>query len=189
MELDRRKEKKSKIEGHSMIKDQTIYSYRLLYRFKWGGIGYLVQIILLIGLIAFLFHQFNLSLVDLIASVVILVVPFFHLVLYRVHGWIVQARIRMSWSSFLSSWWGASSITPVSLSFFRQAEMVTCLGSLLISLGLSAWLPLSYAVCLSAATFVSLLPRLVSVAISFRYPHKAHVKYEKTSIAFLLTDG
>ncbi|QOS98491.1 hypothetical protein JNUCC42_18630 [Brevibacterium sp. JNUCC-42] len=172
------------------MKEQTIYSYRLLYRFRWGISGYLLQ---LIGIITATFildlwrtqpwHSLILSLCFLI------LIPLLHITAFWANASVLSRPFRVSNLLWLSSWWGATHSLMVSLASYRRLETVTCLGVLFACLALFPWLSPPYGYFLVCVTIFSLLPRLIPLLFSLRHPQEAYVKYEKTSLAFLMTDG
>lgn len=173
-----------------MKKDQTIYSYRLLRRFRWGLAGLLVQLTLLVMGCFAASIAVSIPFQRLLLSLSILVIlPILHFLLFRFYAYLAEQRTSITADTLFSAWWGAGTALPVSLSFFRKAEATVIIGSLLVSLGLFVWLPRMYGLALIVASLVLILPRLLSLLASLRKPKHCRVKYELRSVAFLLTDG
>jgi len=171
------------------MKEQTIYSYKLLRRFRWGGPGLLFQLILLVlgCLAASLF--LSVPLPNLVVSTSILVIlPILHFLFFRFYAYLADQRTSITADTLFSAWWGAGTALPVTLSFFRKAEATVIIGSLLVSLGLFVWLPRTYGLALIIASLVLILPRLLSLFASLSLPKHCRVKYELRSVAFLLTN-
>jgi hypothetical protein len=172
------------------MKEQTVYSYTLLYRFRWGYIGYLLQFTLLVAGLAAASVGIPVPFSQLIVSLSILViVPIFQFLLFRLYAYAFSQRTSITPDTLFSPWWGAGTAIPVSLSFFRRAESSVIVGSLLVAAGLYVWLPLSYGLALLISAIVLILPRLLSLLASLGKPKHCRVKYELRSVAFLLTDG
>ncbi|NGQ96509.1 hypothetical protein G3578_15195 [Brevibacillus sp. SYP-B805] len=172
------------------MKEQTIYSYKLLHRFRWGAVGYLLQFAVLAAGLAAASLAALVPLSELIVSLSILViVPVLQFLLFRLYAYSRSQQTRITPDTLFSPWWGAGTAVPVSLSFFRQAELTVILGSVLSAAGLYVWLPISYGLSLAAAAAALNLPRLFSLLASLRQPQQCRVKYEWRSVAFLLTDG
>jgi len=172
------------------VKEQTIYSYKLLYRFRWRFFGVAVQLVILACLVTGCSFLLKVPLQQLIVSLSInAAVPVMQFLLLKLYAYSVSAKVQVTPDSLLSPWWGAGSKLPVSLSFFRRAELTVCLGSLLIPAALFVWLPFSYELALIIGTVVLTLPRVLALLSSIGKPARARVKYGNTSISFLLTDG
>ncbi|WP_139492620.1 hypothetical protein [Brevibacillus dissolubilis] len=171
------------------MKEQTIYSYKLLYRFRWRLIGYLAQIVSLFALLAGASYVLLIPYHQLIVSLaVIVLIPILHFIVFRFYAYVTSSPLKPTPDTLVSPWWGAGTAYPISLSFFRGAETSVCIGSLLVPAGLFVWLPLSYGVALAVGAVVLTLPRFLALLASIRQPKNARVKYEIRSIAFLLTD-
>ncbi len=172
------------------MKEQTIYSYRLLSRFHWRLGGYASQIICLFGLLWGLSIIASIPFQELIISLsIIAMLPVLHFLLLLLYGYSASTRLKVTPDSLVSPWWGAGTEFPVSLSFYRGAEMTVCLGGLLVPAALYVWLPISYGTALMTGSVVFILPRLLALFSSIGKPKRTRVKYEMTSISFLLTDG
>ncbi|ATO49449.1 hypothetical protein [Brevibacillus laterosporus] len=172
------------------MKEQTIYSYRLLYRFRWGISGYLLQLIgiitatFILGLWqALTWYSFILFLCCLIF------IPLLHMTAFWVYASILSRPFQLSSLSWLSPWWGVTHSLMVSLANYRKMETVTCLGVFFTCLAIFPWSSFPYGHFFVIITMFSLLPRLIPLLVSFRHPREAYVKYEKASLAFLMTDG
>ncbi|OAJ72818.1 hypothetical protein AYJ08_17055 [Brevibacillus sp. SKDU10] len=172
------------------MKEQTIYSYRLLYRFRWGIGGYLLQLIgiitaaFILGLWqALTWYSFILFLCYLIF------IPLLHMTAVWVYTSILAQPFQLSKLSWLSPWWGTTHSLMVSLSSYRRLETVTCLGVFFTCLAIFPWSSFPSGHFLVIITIFSLLPRFIPLLVSFRHPQEAYVKYEKASLAFLMTDG
>ncbi|WP_134685287.1 hypothetical protein [Brevibacillus migulae] len=171
------------------MKEQTIYSYKLLRRFRWGGLGLLFQLILLISGCLAASVYFSIPMPNLIVSTSILVIlPILHFSLFRFYAYLAAQRTSITADTLFSAWWGAGTALPVTLAFFWKAEATVIIGSLLVSLGLFVWLPRTYGLALIIASLVLLLPRLLSLIASLSQPKHCRVKYELRSVAFLLTN-
>ncbi len=172
------------------MREQTIYSYQLLHRFRWQWPGSLVQLTVLVGTLAAAHLWLGLPLAKLIVSLAVFpLLPIVQFALFRLVAYALSQPTQLNPDMLVSAWWGAGTPYPVPLSFFRRAEAMICGGSLLIAAGLAVWLPPSYGIGLLTATIVVSLPRLTALAASLRQPARCRVKYENRSIAFLLTDG
>ncbi len=172
------------------MKEQTIYSYKLLRRFRWGMIGILAQLVLIVlGCVAASLIVM-IPLMKLIISLSILVIlPILHFLLFRFYAYLAEQRTSVTPDTLFSAWWGAGTALPAALSFFRKAEFTVIIGSLLVPAGLFVWLPRSYGLALVIGSLVLILPRLLSLLASLRQPRDCRVKYELRSVAFLRTDG
>ena len=169
---------------------QTIYSYKLLYRFRWNPIGYLLQL-LLIGLsligISLVLHV---PVYKLIVTLAIFpVVPICHLVVFRLFTVMRGLKSQTTADMLVSPWWGTGFPLPVPMSVYRASESIVLAGSTLISAGAFVWLPEEYGLMLLGATVILALPRLIALIASYRQPGNSRVKYENRGVAFLLTDG
>jgi len=172
------------------MKNQTIYSYTLLYRFRWGVPGYLVQLLLLAGTLVAVSFPLDLSLHQLLPGLAVLVLlPVSQFLLFRLFAYAASLKTSLTPDTLFSPWWGAGTTLPLSLGHFRSAELTVIAGTLCISLGLYVWLPLIYGVSLLAGLLAALLPRVLVLVLSMRQPAYSRVKYELRSVAFLRTDG
>ena len=171
------------------MKEQTIYSYKLLARFRWRWPGLLLQLgVLLAGLLIFALPAFGVW--QVLSSLSVLVVlPVVHYLLFRFSVYAAQEQAKTSPDGLFSVWWGAGTRYPVPLSFYRQAELTVTLGSLLLSTLLFAWLPVSYGITLLVGAVAFSIPRLSALLFTYRQPGHCRVRYEPGSIAFLQTDG
>lgn len=168
----------------------TIYSYKLLYRFRWRFVGYLFQL-LLIGL-SLISHSFLLQVpaYTLIVTLAILpVIPICHLVFFRLYTHLRGHRPQTTADMLVSPWWGAGYRLPVPVSVYRTSELTVLGGSCAVAAGAYVWLPAGYGLTLLSGTFIVALPRLLALFSSFRQPERCRVKYEDRGVAFLLTDG
>lgn len=172
------------------MKEQTIYSYKLLYRLRWRLVGPLVQLLLLGLGFALALRFTSVSLRQLIVSLaIVVVVPILQFLFFRLYAYAHAQSVKLTPGTLFSPWWGASTPLPVSLSFFRGVELTVCAGSLLISSALYVWLPHAYGLALLLGGLVLLLPRLSALFVSWKRPDHCRVKYEGSSISFLTTDG
>ncbi len=172
------------------MKDQTIYSYKLLFRFRWRFWGFLVQLLLLGASLIAGSHWLAISLQHLLVSCSILAgIPVAHFLLFRLYAYFRALSPGTTADMLFSAWWGAGFTLPQPLSHYRGAESTVILGSLFLSASLFVWLPLSYGVTLLSGAVVFALPRLIALLLSLRQPNRCRVKYETASVAFLLTDG
>ena len=172
------------------MKEQTIYSYKLIYRFRWRGLGFLLQGLTLFVLLGMFSVTTDFPLNKLLVSLsVVVIIPVAQFALFRLFAYTQSHTVRPSLNQFVSAWWGTSTPLPVSLRFFRGVEATVCAGSLLIAATLYVWLPYACGVALLAGTIVLILPRVLVLLISLRQPKHCSVKYEARSISFLLTDG
>ncbi|MFS0556936.1 hypothetical protein [Brevibacillus sp. 179-C9.3 HS] len=168
----------------------TIYSYKLLYRFRWQLVGYLFQL-LLIGL-SLISHSFLLQVpaYKLIVTLAILpVIPICHLVLFRLYAHLRGHKPKTTANMLVSPWWGAGYPLPVPLSVYRASELTVIGGSVAVAAGAYVWLSQGYGLTLVSGTLIVALPRLFALLASFRQPSHSRVKYEDRGVAFLLTDG
>lgn len=172
------------------MKEQTIYSYKLLYRFRWHLVGLLSQLLLLIGLVIAASIWTEIALPTLLVSLSIIVsLPIMHLLFFRIFAYTCSQTATSTPDMLFSAWWGAGSVIPLSLSLFRGAELTVLVGSLLMSAALYVWIPLAYGISLLIGSVVLAFPRLLALLMSLRQPKHCRVKYETGSVAFLLTDG
>ncbi|MGG4447828.1 hypothetical protein [Brevibacillus porteri] len=168
----------------------TIYSYKLLHRFRWRFVGYLFQLLLL-GL-SLISHSFILQVptYTLIVTLAILpVIPICHLVLFRLYALLRGHKPKTTADMLVSPWWGAGYPLPIPLSVYRGSELTVIVGSMAIAAGAYVWLSKGYALTLITGTLIVALPRLLALLASFRQPGRSRVKYEDRGVAFLLTDG
>ncbi|MGG4460269.1 hypothetical protein HP398_27745 [Brevibacillus sp. HB1.4B] len=168
----------------------TIYSYKLLHRFRWRFVGYLFQLLLL-GL-SLISHSFILQVpaYTLIVTLAILpVIPICHLVLFRLYALLRGHKPKTTADMLVSPWWGAGYPLPIPLSVYRGSELTVIVGSMAIAAGAYVWLSKGYALTLITGTLIVALPRLLALLASFRQPSRSRVKYEDRGVAFLLTDG
>lgn len=172
------------------MKEQTIYHYQLLYRFRWKLSGYLLQLICLGGLLYGSTRLFPVQLQELFVSLSILVLlPILHVLFFRLYAYCVSTRPKLSPDMLFCPWWGSGTAYPATLGFFRAAETTVCLGSICVPAALFVWIPQSYAIDFLAGGLVLALPRIVGLFHSLRQPKHCRIKYETRSIAFLLTEG
>lgn len=171
------------------MKEQTIYSYKLLARFRWSWPGLLLQFsVLLASLILFALPVANLSQVLASLSVLVLL-PVSHYLLFRFSAYTAGEQAKSSPDKLFSAWWGADTRYPVPLPFFRRTELTVTLGSLLIAALLFAWFPAVYGITLLTGAVACCIPRLIALVVTYRQPRHCRVRYEQNSIAFLETDG
>ncbi|MBO8164842.1 MAG: hypothetical protein H0Z34_14170 [Brevibacillus sp.] len=171
------------------MKEQTIYSYKLLLRFRWRWPGFLLQLGCFLTGLLFSALPSGKSWQLLTSLSILAVLPIIHHLLFRFYVYTASEQVKTTPDGLFSVWWGAGTLYPVSLTFFRRAEWTVSLGSLFISLFLFAWLPFSYGVTLAAGAVVFAIPRLFGLVLSYRQPHHCRVRYERNSLAFLQTDG
>lgn len=172
------------------MKEQTIYSYKLVYRFRWRVIGYLSQALLLVGSLYTLAAWLAYPPAKLLVSLsIVAIVPVIHFLLFRVYAYARAQSPSLSPDMLFSAWWGAGISVPVSLAMYRGAEITVIAGGLLLPAALFVWLPFNYAMTLLVGSAVLALPRALALLASFRQPRHCRVKYETRSVAFLLTDG
>ncbi|MBY0052399.1 hypothetical protein ACEF06_06680 [Brevibacillus agri] len=176
------------MKGHAH--QHTIYSYKLLYRFRWGLIGYLLQLVLiglsLIGSSMLL----QVPVASLVVTLAILpVVPICHLFIFRLYARLRSQKPRTTADMLVSPWWGAGYLLPVPLSVYRASECTVLFGSVFIAAGAYVWLSADYGLTLLGGVVIVALPRLIALLASFRHPSESRVKYENRGIAFLKTDG
>ncbi|MFD2370128.1 hypothetical protein ACFSO0_09215 [Brevibacillus sp. GCM10020057] len=169
---------------------QTIYSYKLLYRFRWGLAGALLQWLLMglsLLLSSRLLHVPTARLIVTLAIVPAIAVC--HLIVFRLYARLRQQKPQTTADMLVSPWWGSGYRLPVTLTVYRRGECTVLLGCLLLAAAAYVWLPVEYGLTLLGGTLVLSLPRLLALLVSFRQPKSSRVKYENRSIAFLLTDG
>ncbi|MFY0544688.1 hypothetical protein [Brevibacillus sp. H7] len=172
------------------MKEQTIYSYKLLLRFRWRFPGLLFQLLLLGASLLGVSLWLPVALEQLLVSSYILAgVPVAHFLLFRLYTHIRSISPGTTPDMLFSAWWGAGFRLPQPLALYRGAEWTVILGSLLLSAALFVWLPLSFGVTLVCGAIVFAFPRLLILLLSIRQPKQCRVKYESASVAFLLTDG
>lgn len=171
-------------------KNQTIYSYKLLYRFRWGLGGYLFQL-LLIGLSLFgISHILQIPAARLVVTLAILPsVAISHLVLFRLYAQLRVLKPHTTADMLLSPWWGTGYRLPVSMAVYRAGEGAVLAGCLFLAAAAFVWLPAEYGLALLCGTLILALPRLFALLASFRQSKHCRVKYENRGVAFLLTDG
>jgi hypothetical protein len=172
------------------MKEQTIYSYKLLYRFRWRFTGLLLQLLLLGASLAAASQWMSIKMTELLVSLSVLaVIPILHVLLFRFYAFLRSQTAFTTPDMLFSPWWGAGTRLPLPVSLYRGAESTVIAGSLLIAAALFVWLPLSHSVSLLCGAVVFAIPRLLALLISLRQPKHCRVKYEITGVAFLLTDG
>jgi hypothetical protein len=177
------------LEG-DLMKEQTIYSYKLLFRFRWPLLGFLFQLVLLGGSLLAVSQWLSIAAEQLLISSSILAgIPIAHFLLFRLYAYARTLTPATTPDMLFSAWWGAGFALPQPVSSYRGAECTVMVGSLFASAALFVWLPLSYAVTLMCGTVVFAFPRLVALLLSIKQPSRCRVKYETASVAFLLTDG
>ena len=168
----------------------TIYSYKLLYRFRWGLIGYLLQLLLiglsLIGSSMLL----QVPVASLVVTLAILpVIPICHLIIFRLYAQLRSQKPQTTADMLVSPWWGAGYVLPVPLSVYRASESTVLVGTALLAAGAFVWLSAGYGLPLLGGVVVVSLPRLIALIASLRQPGWSRVKYENRGVAFLKTDG
>ncbi|RNB85763.1 hypothetical protein EDM59_12215 [Brevibacillus nitrificans] len=169
---------------------QTIYSYKLLYRFRWGMIGYMLQWLLmgssLIGISLYL----SIPVARLIVTLAILpAIAICHLILFRLYAQMRMHKPQTTADMLVSPWWGSGYRLPVPLTVYRSGESTVLFGCLFLAAAAYVWLPVEYGLTLLSGTVVLSLPRLLALLASFRQSKQCRVKYENRGVAFLLTDG
>ncbi|MGN7471401.1 hypothetical protein [Brevibacillus sp. SAFN-007a] len=175
------------MKGHA---PHTFYSYKLLYRFRWGLTGYLFQLLLiglsLIGSSTLL----QVPVASLVVTLAILpVIPICHLLIFRLFARLRAHKPRTTADMLVSPWWGAGYSLPVPLSVYRASEYTVLFGSALIAAGAYVWLSAGYGLTLLGGVVIVALPRMLALAASYRQPSGSRVKYEYRGVAFLQTDG
>jgi hypothetical protein len=172
------------------MNEQTIYSYKLLYRFRWRLFGHLGQIAMLLASLYLLASRLQMPFHELIPSLsIVAVVPILQFMLFRLYTYFRSLPAALSADMLFSAWWGAGTVFPLSLTLFRGAELTVSIGSLLITAAVYVWLPAAYGVALLAGTAALALPRILVLFASLGQPKHCRVKYETRGVAFLLTDG
>jgi hypothetical protein len=172
------------------MREQTIYSYKLLHRFRWRFAGFFLQVSSLLALLYTAAVLFAMPFPDLLVSLSILAtLPVLHFLLFRTYAYCRSQTAKISPDMLFSPWWGAGTAYPSPLAFFRGAELTVCAGSLLVPAALYVWLPPSYGIALAVGAIAFAVPRIAALLVSLRQPKHCRVKYEIGSVAFLLTDG
>lgn len=113
------------MKGHAH--QHTIYSYKLLYRFRWGLIGYLLQLVLiglsLIGSSMLL----QVPVASLVVTLAILpVVPICHLFIFRLYARLRSQKPRTTADMLVSPWWGPGTCFPCRCPFIGPASARCC---------------------------------------------------------------
>lgn len=170
--------------------NQTIYSYKLLYRFRWGTAGYLFQL-LLIGLsligISWILHV---PVAQLMVTLAILPgIAIGHLVVFRLYAQLCVLKPYTTADMLVSPWWGTGYRLPVPIKAYRVTEVTVLAGSLFLAAGAYVWLPMDYGLTLLGGTLILAIPRLIALIASYRQSAHCRVKYENRGVAFLHTDG
>ncbi|QRG67771.1 hypothetical protein [Brevibacillus choshinensis] len=170
--------------------NQTIYSYKLLHRFRWGLLGHLFQWLLMgVSMIAISFYL-HIPAARLIVTLAILpAIAVGHLVVFRLYAQLRLLKPQTTADMLVSPWWGSGYRLPVPISVYRRGECVVLLGCLFLAAAAYVWLPVEYGLTLLCGTLVLSLPRLFALLVSLRQSKKSRVKYENRGVAFLLTDG
>lgn len=172
------------------MKEQTIYSYKLIFRLRWRLFGPLAQLLVLIAGLLAASSITAIPLGQLFVSLSILVVlPFFQFLLYRLYAYAHSHSVKLSLPMLFSPWWGVTTPVPISLSYFRGVELTVSLGSLLAAAALFVWLPEAYGVMFALGAVVLSVPRIAALLASLNKPKRCQIKYDSASISFLLTDG
>lgn len=172
------------------MKEQTIYSYKLVFRLRWRLIGPVIQLLLLLAGMSATARITAIPFGQLFVSLSVLaVLPFLHYLLYRLYAYAHSQAVKPSLATLFSPWWGVSTPVPVSLSFFRGIELTVCFGSLLTAAALYVWLPPTYGIAYALGTLVLCMPRMAALLVSVRKPKRCRIKYDSATISFLLTDG
>lgn len=170
--------------------NQTIYSYKLLYRFRWGMIGHLFQWLLMGSSLIMISMYLNVPVARLIVTLAILpAIAVSHLILFRLFAQLRLLKPHTTADMLVSPWWGSGYRLPVPLSIYRTGESAVLLGCLFLAATAYVWLPVEYGLTLLCGTLVLSLPRMLALLISFRQSRNSRVKYENRGVAFLLTDG
>ena len=180
-------------KGSGFVKgpaNQTIYSYKLLQRFRWGLIGCLFQILLTGLMLTAISLLLQTPVNRLVVTLAVLPpIGLVHLLLFRFYAAISLHKPHTTADMLVSPWWGAGFRLPVSLSVYRTGEFVVLAGSLLLSAAVFVWIPVEYGLMLLGGNLILAFPRLVALIASCRHSDPCQVKYEKSGVAFLLTDG
>lgn len=172
------------------MSEQTIYSYTLLRRFRWGILGALFQLALYGGLLSVISVNASLPWQDLFAgSAVVLFLPPLQVLLFRLYAFASSQPVKRTTGSLLSPWWGAGTDLPAPLSFFRGAEAAVLTGSLLVPAALYVWLSAPYAWALLAGAVALSVPRILLLLLSVGKPKQSRVRYSRTHVDVLLTEG
>lgn len=170
--------------------NHTIYSYKLLYRFRWGLAGFSIQLLLtglsLFGM-AYLLHTPVSRFVVTLA--VYPAVSVLHLLLFRLYAHLRAMKPHTTADMLVSPWWGAGYKLPVPMNAYRAGEVTVLAGCLFVASAAFVWLPLEYGLTLIAGTFILAIPRLLALIASFGRSKQCRVKYERGGVAFLMTDG
>ncbi|WP_400161773.1 hypothetical protein ACAF76_021270 [Brevibacillus sp. TJ4] len=169
--------------------NQTIYSYKLLHRFRWGLVGYLFQLLLIGLLLIAISIALYTPVIRLVVTLAVLpLIAISHLMLFRLYTTVRKLTPQTTADMLVSPWWGSGYRFPVSLSVYRKGESVVLAGSLLLAAAVFVWIPLEYGLTLIGGTIILAFPRLVALLASFRQSDPCKVKYENRGIAFLLTN-
>lgn len=173
-----------------VAENQTIYSYKLLYRFRWGLVGYLFQLLLLgLSLIA-ISWLLHIPVARLIVTLAILpAITIGHLFVFRLYAQLRAQKPYTTADMLVSPWWGTGYRLPVPVKTYRATEGVVLAGCLFLAAGAYVWLPVEYGLTLLSGTIVLAFPRLAALIASYRQSGQCRVKYENHGVAFLLTDG
>lgn len=171
------------------MKEQTIYSYKLIYRFRWRFAGFFLQLASLAGLLAVCALVLRIRFDQLFLSTAVFpILPLLHLLLLKLYGYSTSTQLTITADSLISPWWGAGTRFPVPIRFFQGAELTVCTGSLLIPAACFVWLPSPYGLTLIVWAIVLLLPRVAGLLSSIGRPKQSQVQYGVSSISFLRTD-
>lgn len=169
---------------------QTIYSYKLLHRFRWGLIGHLFQWLLMGVFLIAVSLYLQVPVARLIVTLAILpAIAVGHLVVFRLYAQLLVLGPHTTADMLVSPWWGSGYRLPVPISVYRRGECAVLLGCLFLAAAAYVWLPVEYGLTLLCGTLVLSLPRLSALLVSLRQSKKSRVKYENRGVAFLLTDG
>ncbi|QQE74531.1 hypothetical protein KDJ56_00530 [Brevibacillus composti] len=169
---------------------QTIYSYKLVRRFRWRLAGLFLQLLLFLLFFLISVRWLATPLSSLIVSLAVLPgISVLHLCLFRIYTSLRGHSPQTTPDMLFSPWWGAGYRFPVPLASFRGAETTVLAGTLFLAAALYVWLPAPYGLTLLAGAMIAALPRAIAILISLRVPKQCRVKYERRSVAFLLTDG
>jgi|UPI00055BCAEA hypothetical protein len=172
------------------MENQTIYSYKLVRRFRWRLAGSLLQLLLFGLFFAAAARLLAIPAPALVVSLAVLPgIAIIHLCLFRMYVHLRGHAPQTTPDMLFSPWWGAGYRLPVPLSAYRGAEATVLAGSLFLTAFLYVWLPVPYGITLFAGAIIAALPRLLALLVSLRLPKHCRVKYENRSVAFLLTDG
>ncbi|USG65876.1 hypothetical protein NDK47_00525 [Brevibacillus ruminantium] len=172
------------------MKNQTIYSYKLVRRFRWRFAGIFLQFLLFALFVTASARWLAIPIPSLIVSLAVWPgIALLHLCLFRLYVFLRGHAPQTTPDMLFSPWWGAGFRLPVPLAAYRGAESTVLGGSLFLAAALYVWLPSPYGLTLLAGTIITGIPRLFALLLSFRLPKQCRVKYENRSVAFLLTDG